>query len=135
MDARVYMNYGRWIVDCPGEGCDWAYHAMSAMDGKMWLPGQLFAPRPLTSRVCRGGKGIRLNTGGVRRAKGCGARFNIAWPTLDEVMEIEVALFKRPPLHRNWRWPETVDSLLAENDAFLVGWTVKDLADKGIGVI
>lgn len=130
-EARVYVNHGRWVVDCPGDGCYWSYLAMSDTGGRLWLPGQHHSPRPLTSRVCTGGKamGPRLDYATRRTAKGCGIRFNLVWPTLAETLAIEEALARRPPANRNWRHPETIDALLVENDVFLVGKTIADLIE------
>lgn len=120
MIALVYMNHGRWVVDCPRDECDWAYAATTA-DGK-----------PRYQAACAGGPDL-FGHGWVR---GCGCRIDLAWPPLDAAMEIERVLFARArPVNRNWRHPETVDGLSRENDELLVGWTLERLAEAGIGVM
>lgn len=123
----VYMNYGRWVVDCSNPECTWAYSAMSTEDGSIWLPWQrTYVPRPLTL----------LNCNGDENGPGCGWRVNLEWPERDEALEIERLLFARPlKANRNWKPPETVETLLAENGRYLVGWTVRDLVEHGIGVV
>lgn len=124
--ALVYMNRGRWVVECPHEECAWAYSAMSG--------GQ--PPEPLRFMRCRGGVGLQLDTGMSVGASGCGRQFSLAWPPLEEALEIERLLFRRSaPVTRNWRPPETVATLAAENESLLVGWDVKRLAEAGIGTI
>jgi hypothetical protein len=112
MIAVVYMNHGRWVVDCPNPECGWAYMATTP-DG-----------RPRYQYSCVGSGADR----------GCGYRLDLAWPELDEALEVERILFARAaPSSRNWKLPETVESLLFENDQLLVGWTLAKLADAGIG--
>lgn len=114
MNAPVYMNHGRWVFDCPHPDCAWSYPAMTE-DGR---------PRYL----CR--------CTGDRNGHGCGTRIDTVWPPLDVAIEIERLLFLRSNrLNRNWRYPETVETLLRENDAHLVGWTLETLATRGIGTI
>lgn len=114
MISLVYFNRGRWVVECPKEECGWAYQAMTP-EG---------APR--YAHFCTGDQ----------NGRGCGTRIDLVWPSLEEALEIENAMFKRlRNLNRNWFVEETVDGLLAENDNYLVGWTVGRLADKGMGVI
>jgi hypothetical protein len=123
--AEVYMNRGRWVVECPHEDCAWAYSAMSGAE----------PPAPLRFMRCRGGQGLQLDSGLVVGAPGCGRQFSLAWPPLEQALEIERLLFRRTSLAtRNWRPPETVDTLYAENESLLVGWDVKRLAEAGIGV-
>lgn len=120
MIALVYMNHGRWVVDCPREGCDWAYQAMTE-DGK-----------PRYQASCEGGPDM-FGRGWVR---GCGVRVDVTWPPLDAALEIERVLYARArPVNRNWRHPETVDGLSRENEELLVGWNLERLAEAGIGVI
>lgn len=124
--AVVYVNRGRWVVECPHEGCGWAYSAMGAGE----------PPEPLRFMRCRGGHGLQLDSGLVVGAPGCGGSFSLAWPELEEALEIERLLFRRSALvTRNWRPPETVAMLEAENESLLVGWDVKRLAEAGIGIV
>jgi hypothetical protein len=120
--ALVYMNRGRWVVECPHEGCSWAYMATTP-EG---------APR--YQLQCEGGWGMRLDTGGASFERGCGIHFSLAWPPLDVALEVERLLFARPQkLTQNWRAPETVEGLTAENEAALIGWNLQRLAEAGIG--
>lgn len=103
MISLVYMNHGRWVVDCPTEGCGWAYLATTG-DGK---------PRYL------------------HRCQGCQHTIELAWPPLDAALEIERILCERAaPVNRNWRHPETIDGLSRENQTMLVGWTLQRLAEE-----
>jgi len=112
MTSLVHMNHGRWLVDCPHPECAWSYLA-TTNDG-----------RPRYQTICAGD-----HTG-----RGCGTRIDITWP--DAALEIERALCARTaPINRNWRWPETVDGLLAENLQLLVGWNIERLAEAGIGAV
>lgn len=121
----MYMNRGRWVVECPNEECDWAYSAMSAGE----------PPAPLRFHRCRGGHGLQLDSGLVVGAPGCGRQFSLVWPPLEEALEIERLLFRRTAIvTRNWRPPETVATLEAENESLLVGWDVTRLVEAGIGV-
>lgn len=126
LHAVVYMNRGRWVVECPHQECAWAYAAMSGAE----------PPAPLRFQRCRGGLGLQLDSGLSVGAPGCGTLFSLAWPELEVALEIERLLFMRSaPVTRNWRPPETVATLAAENDALLVGWDIKRLAEAGIGVV
>ena len=114
------MNHGRWVVDCPREGCGWAYFAMTP-DG-----------RPRYQHACVGGRDL---LGRPLHEPGCGIRIDLCWPPLDVALEVERILHARPaPATRNWRPPETVETLLRENQAALVGWTLEQLVEQGIGV-
>ena len=112
MISLVYMNHGRWVVDCPHPECAWSYLAVTD-DG-----------RPRYQTACAGD-----HTG-----PGCGSRIDVTWPPLDAALELERVLYARAaPMNRNWRWPETVDGLHAENTQLLVGWNLERLAEAGIG--
>lgn len=122
MAAAVYVNHGRWVVDCPHEECSWAYAAMSA------------AGEPLRFLRCRGGVGVQLDSGLSVGAPGCGTQFTLVWPPLAEALEVERLLSLRTSLAaRNWRAPETPDTLHSENEAMLVGWDIRRLIGSGIG--
>ncbi len=113
MTGHVYMNHGRWLVDCPTEGCAWSYLATTPDGG------------PRYQHVCAGDRG----------GPGCGYRLELVWPPLDAALEIERLLYARAtPANRNWRHPETVDGLTVENKQLLVGWNLERLAEAGIGV-
>ena len=117
VNGLVYMNHGRWVVDCTTEGCRWAYLAVDPVTGK-----------PRYFHRCDGGPDSAH--------RGCGRRIDLVWPPLDACLEIERLLFARPSAaNRNWRFPETVEGLSAENETLLVGWTIADLAREGIGVV
>lgn len=47
----------------------------------------------------------------------CGSTYSPIFPDADRVAEIEAALEGRLPANQNWLPGETVDDLLAENDA------------------
>lgn len=101
MLAVAYMNWGRWISDCPREDCSYAFKLE---------PGQ-------EMYVCR-----------TRQGEGCGAEAPIEWPP--DAAEIEAELQRRPVTStRNWYPPghplavatgnpdgQTVDDLRAEAD-------------------
>lgn len=115
------MNHGRWVVDCPRDECTWAYAAMTG-DGK-----------PRYQMSCQGGPDMLSR---ATWAAGCRIRIDLCWPPLDAALEIEQLLFSRTmPINRNWRFPETVDGLGRENEMMLVGWTLRHLAEAGIGVV
>lgn len=99
--ARAYMNWGRWVSDCPREGCTYAFQLE---------PGQ-------ARYLCRNKAG-----------QGCGMEALIEWPA--DAGQIEEALARRPlEQTRNW-YPtdhdlavisgsphgQTAADLLAEND-------------------
>lgn len=113
MIALVYVNRGRWVVDCPNEECGWAYLALT--DGG--------APRYL--HVC----------GGDQTGPGCGTRIELVWPALDEAEQIVETLARRDlVMTRNWVPNESVDQLLIENQRHLVGGDLLYLVEHGIGV-
>ena len=124
--AEVYMNRGRWVVECPHEECAWAYMAVTGAE----------VPAPIRFMRCRGGHGLQLDSGLTVGAPGCGTPFVLQWPPLDVALEVERLLFRRTAaVTRNWRPPETVATLEAENESLLVGWDVQRLAEAGIGVV
>ena len=103
MIARAFMNWGRWVADCPREGCTYAF----ALEH-----GQ-------ARYVCRNKAG-----------EGCGMDAPIEWPP--DAEQIEQALNRRPlEQTRNW-YPlehdvavrggaphgQTVADLLAENEMY-----------------
>lgn len=101
MIARAYMNWGRWVADCPRPGCTYAFRLE---------PGQ----QTYTCRTARG--------------EGCGAEAPIEWPP--DADQIEQVLQRRPlEQTRNWLpaghelavisgapHGQTVADLLAENE-------------------
>lgn len=120
--SLVYMNRGRWVVECAHPECTWAYMATTP-EG---------APR--YQLRCEGGLGMQLDTGRAVFERGCGTVFSLAWPPLDVALEIERLLFARPQkLTQNWRPPETLEGLSAENEAALIGWNLQRLAEAGLG--
>jgi len=120
--AVVYVNHGRWVVDCPNPDCFHAYRALGR------------GGRQIAKIRCRGGAGRVLGRPHLRHKRGCGLAFELEWP--DDKQDIEQILALRPAkANRNWRPPETVATLISENETFLVGWTLKDLVEKGIGTV
>lgn len=112
--ALVYVNRGRWLVDCPNEECCWAYAALTA-DG-----------RPRYQYACRGDS----------KGRGCGTMFALVWPALDEAEAItEVLAARSLRATRNWYPNETVEHLMKENADHLVGRDLAWLAEQGIGVV
>lgn len=110
----MYVNRGRWIVDCPNPECSWAYDGITE-DGRTRYLYQ-----------CQGD-----HTG-----KGCGTPFELVWPPLDEAEEIAELLAARSnKANRNWVPSETVAQLIVENEAHLVGRDLEWLANQGIGVV
>lgn len=65
---------------------------------------------------CGAGNAVDLD-GACARCFGCGAvHENVVMPPARERERIEAVLLERPkPFNRNWRRPETVDTLRAEN--------------------
>jgi len=88
--AVAYVNHGRWVADCPTDGCGGALDVAHDLPG-FWCP------------YC-----LNANAGGRWRV--------IAWPSGRDEREIETALAARPhAANANW-WPwETVDGLRLEN--------------------
>ena len=84
----VYVNYGRWVVDCPGEGCGGAQMA-SRDDHRFFCVtcGNAFV----------GGRWLAT-----------------VWPNDRTVAAIDSALEKRPLRFQNWT-DEPVAVLLADN--------------------
>lgn len=112
MIALVYVNRGRWVVDCPGEECGWAYLAVSPTGHARY------------QHRCAGSDN-----------DGCGTMLELVWPTVAEAEQIAEALAARASkANRNWTPTETVDDLLAENTAALVGRDITWLAEQGIGI-
>lgn len=112
--ARVWVYRGKWVVDCPDPECFWTYYAITDTG----LPRYLY-------RCC-----------GDQNGPGCGKPFELIWPPLDVAEEIVDILSERSLLAtRNWTPNETVEHLLAENDAALVGRDLQWLAENGIGVV
>lgn len=91
--AIVYANEGRWLADCPAEGCGGSQIVLER--APYWCPYCLNADIGRRWRV-------------------------VMWPEQREA--IEGALMARPrPLNRNW-WPgESVDALRVENIANGIG--------------
>lgn len=113
MIALVYVNRGRWVVDCPNEECGWSYMAVSPDGRARYL------------HVC----------GGDENGPGCGTHLELVWPAVDEAEQIVETLSRRNlKLTRNWLPNETVDDLLTENARYLVGGDLEYLVEHGIGV-
>jgi hypothetical protein len=86
MIARAYVNWGRWLADCPRDGCLYA-----------------FALKPGQERYeCR-----------TKNGEGCGAEATIEWPADAEQIDAEL---KRRPLQqtRNW-FPRDHELAVATN--------------------
>lgn len=114
MIALVYINRGRWLIDCPNEECAWSYQAISPTG----LPRYL--------HICCGD-----DTG-----PGCRTPLELVWPALDEAEQIVEALALRNLIAtRNWLPTETVDQLLLENERYLVARDLEYLVEHGIGVV
>lgn len=117
--ALVYVNRGRWVVDCPSDECmgaggRWAYLALDTVG------------EPRYFHRCTGD-----HTG-----PGCGTPFSLLWPALDEAEAIIEELRHRSSVEtRNWRPGETVECLVKENTDHLVGRDLAWLAEQGIGVV
>jgi hypothetical protein len=92
--ATVYLNWGRWVADCP-RGCGNAEH---------------FGRDPDTGHV--GGltaTAYRCGSAG----HGCGLLCAADWP--DNMAEIEQLVADRVMRNRNWRPDEDLRDLLADN--------------------
>lgn len=86
MLAFAYVNWGRWVADCP-LGCGGAERPAAE-----WF-------------VCRECGNDRAN----------GERIPVVWPTPDDVVAIEAALIVRPLANRHWTLNESIGALLVEN--------------------
>jgi hypothetical protein len=76
VETRAFLDWGRWVADCPGKGCT---HAQEL---------QLFQD----SWVCRNADG-----------SGCGTVAEIVWPSRQAVNEIIQEMQDRPEAERQWR--------------------------------
>jgi hypothetical protein len=105
LDAR--MNHGRWIVDCPQEGCHGA---------DLVRPGEDFVCSDcyIEAALAEGGA-----VGATARARAMalarGEVYGVQLPA--EKAAIEAALRARPLEHMNWQPGETLDLLRQENAA------------------
>jgi hypothetical protein len=97
--AVVYMNWGKWVADCPRPFCLNAEQFGRCDDGTIGgLGGELFHCRDDT------------------RHGGCGLTCPAQWPA--NVEDLEAVILARPvPGTRNWRPGETLDDLIHENAA------------------
>ncbi|CAB4166844.1 hypothetical protein UFOVP1383_39 [uncultured Caudovirales phage] len=92
--AFAYVNHGRWVADCPMNGCG----------------GALVVAPYMRGFLC----GSCINVDAAHRFR------PLSWP--ENGAEIEAALDVRPlETTRNWRPGETVEDLLAENERELGG--------------
>jgi hypothetical protein len=91
MRALAYVNWGRWVADCPRPFCPNAEHFGRSSNGHL------------------GGL-----TGNSFRCSHCGLRCDADWPP--NVDDIDYLLSQRPvPGTRNWRPGETLWDLIEEN--------------------
>ena len=102
--AYVEVNHGRWIINCPFEGCEGAQLASRA-EHRFFCIDCLHRPDPeaLYRWVV------------------------VVWPTDEDARRIETALLKRPLANRNWLPSEPSNLLVAENAAFMGEEHLKDL--------
>ncbi len=95
MRAPVYVNQGRWVVECDADNCR----------GAIDVSGRYIA-------------GIRCDckdrTACYHKADPCGHIIRLDWPA--DLEAIDRVLARRPdPSTRNWLPGETVEDLKAEN--------------------
>lgn len=92
MNAVAYVNHGRWVIDCPGDGC---YAALKATD---------------TGVVCDCMDEVVCDHPTIPH----GLAIDILFPdTSDDITRL---LDLRPRrINRNWYPGETLDDLKAEN--------------------
>lgn len=89
--AHAYVSHGRWIVECPFEGCLSAQYA-SKIDHRNFC--------------------IECDNGGTDKW------VTVVWPSEIDLAAIEAALLARPATQtRNWLPDEPVANLAAENKA------------------
>lgn len=104
--AYARVVWGRWVADCPRDGCTQAEH---------------FGQDPGTGHVGGlAGDAFRCGTEGVTcgcgrvPATGCGLVCRVVWPA--NIEAIEKLLMQRPvPQTRNWSPGEDLTGLLMEN--------------------
>ncbi len=97
MRAAVYVNHGRWVVECPADNCRGAIDVSERIGGDAWVSCDC-ADRS----VCYHGDNR------------CGLMLSVDWP--DDPLEIWRILYRRhDPSTRNWLPGETVEDLKAEN--------------------
>lgn len=89
---NAYLNWGRWVVDCPNPGC------LSAMAVDAGSAGTVCMCRDV--EICDHGPA-------------CLAIIRPVWP--DDLELIEAVLAGRPRRNRNWIPGETVAGLELEN--------------------
>lgn len=91
MIAQAYVNWGRWVADCPF-GCPGVPGFGSELALRDWF-------------VC----------GNCKNAANEGIKVPLVWPEPEHVRAIESALLPRPIEARNWNVDESIGALLAEN--------------------
>jgi hypothetical protein len=89
LEAKAYVNEGRWVVDCPCEGCSSAQ--LASFEEKLYF--------------CADCGNAQVNHDYIP----------VTWPS--QVEDIEAALAVRPKENRNWETGEKVDALREENKA------------------
>ena len=120
--AYARVCWGRWVADCPRDGCTQAEH---------------FGVDPATRHVGGlGGKVFRCGTEGtachcgVAGPAGCGLVCAVVWP--ENVEAIEKLLALRPAEQtRNWTPGEDLVDLMAENVAHGVGGPAAGQVEAG----
>ena len=96
MRGPVYVNHGRWVVECPAADC------RAAIDVSDRLEWGVVTCDCQDRSVC------------YHNADPCGHKILVGWPT--NWQEIDRILGAREdPLNRNWLPGETVEDLKAEN--------------------
>lgn len=120
--AYARVVWGRWVADCPRDGCTQAEH---------------FGQDPWTSHVgglagdvfrC-GTEGVSCGCGRVPVA-GCGLVCRAVWPA--NVEAIEKLLMQRPAQQtRNWSPGEDLTGLLLENIAHGIAGIDRDEIEAG----
>lgn len=94
MRSPVFLNWGRWVVQCPSNDCVAAE--------KLDAGATAVVCRCTDQQVCAHGPH-------------CSTIIEPVWPANPDVIEATVAA--RRIEHRNWLPGETLDDLLAENAA------------------
>lgn len=90
--AVAYVNWGRWVADCPRPFC-WNAEHLGYYEGE-------FGGLTEAGFACRR----------------CQTTYPARWPDAALRAGVEQLLVDRPdPRTRNWREPETLHDLLAEN--------------------
>lgn len=94
---KVYYNWGRWVADCPRDGCGNAErYGVDEMTG-------VIGGLTLTDFHCQ------------ERFGGCGlVTTEVQWPAKDDISAIEILLAPRLRKNRNWVPGESIQDLLTE---------------------